>query len=154
MKLDQIKDVLKEYEKWLIDWEYSPATIEKYTRTLTRFFQESGADQVPSKESVVTWRDGLMVRGYSVASINAMLAAVNGYQEFCGNLHCKAKPLRVQRRSFCDAERELTREEYFRLLEAARAAGNRRTLLLLQTLCAGCLSSRQLPLRRCGAGRR
>ena len=136
MKLDQIKDVLKAYEKWLIDREYSPATIEKYTRTLTRFFQESGADQVPSKESVVTWRDGLMVRGYSVASINAMLAAVNGYQEFCGNLHCKAKPLRVQRRSFCDAERELTREEYFRLLEAARAAGNRRTLLLLQTLCA------------------
>ena len=32
--------------------------------------------------------------------------------------------------------RELTRAEYFRLLNAARAAGNKRTQLLLEALCS------------------
>lgn len=82
------------------------------------------------------WRDSLVARGYSVASVNAMLAAVNGYQEFCGNPQGKAKPLKCQHRVFCDANRELTRKEYFRLLEAARQSGAKRTLLVLQTLCA------------------
>ena len=70
------------------------------------------------------------------ATMNAMLAAVNGYQEFCGNPQGKAKPPKCQRRVFCDAGRELSRAEYFRLLAAARQSGRKRTLLVLQTLCA------------------
>ena len=65
-----------------------------------------------------------------------MLAAVNGYQDFCGNPAGKAKPLKRQRRVFSDAGRELSRAEYFRLLAAARQAGRKRTLLILQTLCS------------------
>lgn len=48
----------------------------------------------------------------------------------------KAKPLKHQRRIFADPGRELTRAEYFRLLNAARAAGNKRTQLLLEALCS------------------
>ena len=65
-----------------------------------------------------------------------MLAAANDYQESIGNAAGKAKPLKRQRRVFCDADRELTRAEYFRLLAAARDSGNTRALLLLETICA------------------
>ena len=94
------------------------------------------APAVPDKQTVAAWRDSLVARGYSAASVNAMLAAVNGYQECCGNPQGKAKPLKCQRRVFCDAGRELNRVEYFRLLQAARETGHKRTLLVLQTLCA------------------
>ena len=65
-----------------------------------------------------------------------MLAAVNAYQDFCGNPAGKAKPLKCQRRIFCEARRELSRAEYFRLLDATRRTGRKRMLLVLQTLCA------------------
>ena len=124
------------FRSWLQAQERSPGTIEKYLRDVARFFRESGAPDAPPKEAVAAWRDGLAARGYSPATVNAMLAAVNGYQEFCGNPQGKAKPPKCQRRVFCDAGRELSRAEYFRLLAAARQSGRKRTLLVLQTLCA------------------
>ena len=127
---------LNAYRAWLQDRERSPGTIEKYLRDAARFFRETNAPARLSKETVAAWRDSLVRQGYSAASVNAMLAAVNGYQEFCGNPQGKAKPLKCQRRVFCDAGRELSRAEYFRLLAAARRTGRKRTLLILQTLCA------------------
>lgn len=127
---------MQAYHDWMQAREYSAGTIEKYSRDVERFFRETHAPSVPDKQTVADWRDGLVARGYSAASVNAMLAAVNGYQEFCGNPQGKAKPLKCQRRVFCEAGRELSRAEYFRLLEAARQTGHKRTLLVLQTLCA------------------
>lgn len=136
MEQRQAQVIVQRYREWLLEREYSAATIEKYTRTLWRFFQESGAPEKPSRETVASWRNSLVERGYAPAGINAMLAAVNDYQEFCDNPQGKAKPLKRQRKVFCDPERELSRAEYFRLLKAAQDSGNRRALLLLQTLCS------------------
>ena len=127
---------LQAYYEWMQAREYSAGTIQKYSHDVARFFQETNAPAVPDKQTVAAWRDSLVARGYSAASVNAMLAAVNGYQECCGNPQGKAKPLKCQRRVFCDAGRELNRVEYFRLLQAARETGHKRTLLVLQTLCA------------------
>ncbi len=128
--------MLESYRQWMQAREYSAGTMEKYSRDVARFFRETGAQGLPDKQTVTTWRDSLVARGYCVASVNAMLAAVNSYQECCGNPQGKARPLKCQRRVFCDAGRELTRPEYFRLLDAARRTGRKRTLLVLQTLCA------------------
>lgn len=136
---------LQAYQSWMQAREYSAGTIQKYSRDLKRFFRETGAPDLPDKQTVAAWRDSLVQRGYSAASVNAMLAAVNGYQECCGNPQGKAKPLKCQRRVFCDAGRELNRAEYFRLLEAARQTGRKRTLLLLQTLCATGIRVSELP---------
>ena len=124
------------YRAWLQNRERSPGTIAKYLRDTARFFAETGAPSAPPKATVAAWRDALAARGYAPASVNAMLAAVNAYQDFCGNPAGKAKPLKCQRRIFCEARRELSRAEYFRLLDAARHTGRKRTLLVLQTLCA------------------
>lgn len=48
----------------------------------------------------------------------------------------KIKPLRIQREIFAKPEKELTRDEYRRLVEAADREHNRRLSLLLQTICA------------------
>ena len=125
-----------QFQAWLVHREYSQATIQKYTYALTRFFRETGAGRRPDRETVAAWRDALVGAGYTPATVNAMLAAVNDYQESIDNPAGKAKPLKRQRKIFCDADRELSREEYFRLLRTARETGSKVTLLLLQTICS------------------
>lgn len=127
---------LADYQSWLTHREYSPATIQKYTHALARFFADTGAGDTPDRETVAAWRDSLVRRGYTPATVNAMLAAVNDYQESIGNPAGKAKPLKRQRRIFADPGRELSRAEYFRLLNAARSTGNKRSQLLLETICS------------------
>ena len=56
--------------------------------------------------------------------------------DFLGWQECKVKPLRIQRRLFREESKELTREEYQRLLAAARALGRERLELLMETICA------------------
>lgn len=131
-----LQNILKTYESWLIHREYSAATMEKYTRALARFFADTGAPDIPDRETVAAWRDRLVDGGYTPATVNAMLAAVNDYQESINNPAGKAKPLKRQRRIFADPGRELNRAEYFRLLHAAQQSRNRRSQLLLETICS------------------
>ena len=133
MKVSSILDV---YQAWLTHREYSPATIQKYTRALARFFADTGAGKRPDRETVAAWRDSLTAKGYTPSTVNALLAAVNDYQESIDNPAGKAKPLKRQRKIFADPGRELSRAEYFRLLTAARQTGNKRTQLLLETICS------------------
>ena len=128
--------ILDAYQTWLTHREYSPATVQKYTKALARFFADTGAGDTPDRETVAAWRDSLVRRGYTPATVNAMLAAVNDYQESIDNVAGKAKPLKRQRKIFADPGRELSRAEYFRLLNAARSTGNKRSQLLLETICS------------------
>ena len=50
--------------------------------------------------------------------------------------HIKVKILKIQRQLFRDPARELTREEYTRLLTTARETGQERLALIMETLCA------------------
>ena len=89
-----------------------------------------------TKEEVTAWRDALLARGLTPSTVNSMLAAVNGFFRFTGREDCRVKFLKVQRRLFRDAGRELTRDEYERLLAAAGNSGQRRLELLMEAICA------------------
>ena len=103
---------MRTYEHWLTHREYSPATIQKYTKALMRFFTETGAGKTPDRESVAAWRDSLAEKGYAPSTVNSLLAAVNDYQESIDNPAGKARPLKRQRKIFSDPGRELSRTEY------------------------------------------
>ena len=132
----KLSTIIQTFEHWLTHREYSPATIQKYTKALARFFADTGAGRRPDRETVAAWRDSLTAKGYTPSTGNSLLAAVNDYQESIDNPAGKAKPLKRQRKIFADPGRELSRAEYFRLLDAARATGNKRTQLLLETICS------------------
>ena len=132
----EYQKIVIQYQAWLTHREYSPATIQKYTRALTRFFSDTGAGKKPTREIVAAWRDSLTAKGYTPSTVNSLLAAVNDYQESIDNPAGKAKPLKRQRKIFADPGRELSRAEYFRLLNAARETGNKRSQLLLETICS------------------
>ena len=50
---------LAAYRSWLTHREYSPATIQKYTKALARFFPDTGAGDTPDRETVAACRDTL-----------------------------------------------------------------------------------------------
>lgn len=131
-----MQQTVERYRQFLEESEHSAATIEKYLRDINRYFRDTCPEDRMTHTVVVQWRDGLVRQGYAPTSVNAMLASVNGYFAFCGCRDCCAKPLKVQRKAFCDPGRELTRKEYCRLLETAKTHNKRRLYLVLQTLAS------------------
>lgn len=116
----------------LIREEKSEATIEKYLRDVNSF-RRFVMEQNVTKEQVVSYKKELQEKGYAVRSINSMLASVNSFLDFLGWSDCKVKNLRCQRQTYCAEEKELTRAEYLRLLEAS---GYQKQLnLVIQTIC-------------------
>ena len=73
---------------------------------------------------------------HAPATVNSILAAVNGFFRFMGWKDIAVKLLKIQKALFCDERRELTRAEYARLVSAAQKAGNERLSLVMQTICA------------------
>lgn len=88
-----------------------------------------------TKDALLEWKEAL-TGAYAPASVNSMLAAVNGYLTFWKWSDLRLRPLRLQKSLFCSEEKELTREEYARLVRAARRQGNQRLSLVIQTICA------------------
>ena len=111
----------------------STGTIEKYQRDVRAF--AAWLDDLDLEEAS-SWREYLLERGYVPVTINSMLSAVNRFLRFLGREDCKIRFLRVQRKAFREENRELTKAEYQRLLDAARETGQERLELLMETICA------------------
>lgn len=126
---------LAAFERHLCLEEREPATIEKYLRDVRAF--TAWLDGRPlEKEAVVAWKEHLLASGYAPSTINSMLIAVNRFFRFQHWDELRVKTIRVQRRIFRSREKELTKEEYIRLLETAHSLGRERLALLMETICA------------------
>lgn len=126
---------IEDYGEYLHAEERSTGTVEKYLRDVGAFVRFLDGRPV-TKEMAAGWKEALTAQNSAPVTINSMLAALNGLFRFLGWEECRVKFLKVQRRLFRDAGRELVRNEYDRLLEAARAQGQERLALLMETICA------------------
>lgn len=126
---------LAAYDDHLRCEERAPGTREKYLRDLRAF--ALWLDGRPLEKKLAhAWKEDLQAQGYAPVTINAKLSALNGLFCFLGWEDCRVKFLKIQRRLFRDQARELTRQEYDRLLETARSLGRDRLALLMETICA------------------
>ena len=142
MSMQEMTDKqLEAYRKELVQRERSPATIANYIRHCGEFLQfcqdsQDGLEAAPNQEMLLNWKRTLLTAGLCPATINAKLAAVNGFLRFLGRPELCVRQVRRQRRVFRDKDRDLTRGEYLRLVQAARAQGRERLCLAMQTICA------------------
>jgi site-specific recombinase XerD len=122
--------LLSAFRQHLRDSERASATIEKYLRDVTAFSLYIG-DSAITKESLIDYKQHLQ-DSYAPASVNSMLSALNHFFTWCGwELHVRA--LKIQHKLFRDEEKELSKEEYLRLLDAAWNKSER-LWLLIQTI--------------------
>lgn len=122
------------FEAHLLEEEKSRATIEKYMRDI-RCFAAYIREGTVDRAAVLAYKAALL-RRYAVSSANSMLAALNAFFCFAGWDDLRIRLLRVQRQAYVNSSRELDRQEYERLVQAAGRAGNVRLQLILQTICA------------------
>ena len=134
-KLQLTEQALEQFEDYLRHDEREESTIEAYLRSLTRFAEWADGRAV-TKELAMEWKTALAEAGYRPISVNAMLAAVNKFFTCMGREDCKVKYLKLQRQMFRKSEKDLSKEEYQRLVQAAHEKGDLRMELILETICA------------------
>lgn len=127
-------EIINEYIQTLLEQERCAQTAKKYRRDLIRLMGFS-PDGVLTKSLLVQWKETLILR-YAPATVNTILAAVNGFLKYIGAFQLQLKPLRIQRSLFCKPERELTRNEYTQLVKQAMRQNDIQTALIIQTICS------------------
>lgn len=114
--------------------ERAAGTIENYLRA-ARQFAAFLAGAPPTLEAALGWKSALLAARRAPATVNAKLAALNRLYGFLG-LGGRVSFVRVQRRIFRPAQRQLSQQEYGRLLTAARAKKDARLGFLMETICS------------------
>ena len=135
MQQQVTRPLIDVFTKKLQAAERSAGTIEKYRRDVQSFITWLGARDV-SHEAAAEWKQHLQVQGYSPATINSMLVAVNRVFDCMGWQDCRVKTLKIQRRLFRQENRNLSKEEYIKLINTACQRGMERLALLMETICA------------------
>lgn len=129
------KNSIQVFMQYLAEQERSGATIEKYQRALERFYDWLPEEKGVEKANVIRYKEQLTQR-FAPAGVNTTLAALNGFFRFMNWLDCVVKPLHIQRRVFASADKEISREEYQRLVNAANQKKDTRMALLLQLMAS------------------
>lgn len=125
---------IEEYQDYLLQEERSINTIKKYIHDIKAFFYFLKGQPI-TKEILLKWKEYLLTV-FAPSSVNSMLAAINNFLDWIGEPQYKVKLLRIQKKLFTDAEKELTKQEYIKLVETAEKEKNERLSLVMQTICA------------------
>ena len=127
------KEQIQSYAESLRMEERSESTVQKYANALTAFYGWLGEDKSVTKERLLIWKAEIGVKN-AASTVNVMISTVNCFFAFMSWNALRVKQVKTQRRIYRDKDRDLTKAEYMRLLNAAREKGNLRLYYLMQTL--------------------
>lgn len=136
MKRIITKDILLQYQERLYDEEKTTATIKKYLRDLKKLMDYAGGREITKKLMVQYKEDLREKKGYKLTSINSFLVAANRLFEYLGWYDLRVRTYKIQKEAFVPENRDLSREEYKRLVKAALKKGKIRLAMIIQTICA------------------
>ena len=128
------KELIKKFRRYLIEEEKAAATVEKYIRDINVFADWLGEKEL-DKETVLIYKENL-TQNYAPASVNSVLSSLNSFFTFNEWYNLRVKNLKIQKQLFANKDNELTKEEYERLLTAAKSKGNEQLYFLMQTICS------------------
>ncbi len=134
---------LTAFRHYLIENDRSSATIAKYLHD-AGYFLSWAAGRTVDRALVVRYKAELGAR-YALSSANSMLAALNSYLRMMGKGDCCVRQFRMQRQVYTPEEKELSREDYLRLVRTAKRRGNLRLCCILQTLGSTGIRISELP---------
>ena len=122
------------FKTYLISQEKANATVGKYSHDVICFKIWLGAREL-TKARVLGYKEHLC-ENYAPTSVNAALSSLNSFFTFLEWYDLRVKTLKIQKRIFSSADRELSKVEYMRLLQIAKQSYNSRLYLLMQTICS------------------
>lgn len=129
------REQIEEFRQYLYERENARATIQKYISDIETFFNYLAGEAIVDKQKLLNYKEWLL-RRYAVSSANSMLAALNQFLEFLELDFLKVKRIKVQKSLFLQEEKELTREEYRKLVQTALAEGKEQLALCMETIAS------------------
>lgn len=131
-------------ERFLSEWETKGClsyTLEHYRNILERFYQVLPEDKRIRRDTLAKWQEELRESGYAPATINKMFSVCNTWLDFMGCREYQQDLLGPEDK----LQPELTRSEYHRLLQTAKALGRERTYMLVKVLGSCNIRIQELP---------
>ena len=121
----------------------TPETIRTYRRNLLLLFEALPKSGRLDHRTLARWRDVMLEQGYTPRTVNVRLASANGFLDYLGlrdyQLPMQLKPAEDE------IQPELTRNEYLRLLSAARTLDKERTYFMVKVFAVLGLTVHDLP---------
>ena len=117
------------------------ATVCRYGKLLESLYEYLPEEKMIHYGTLEKWRDSLLEKGYVNGTVNSFLSVTNVYLDYIGHREYQV-PDRLQLNS--EAQPELRREEYLRMLQAARRLGKDRVYLLIKLFGTTELSVQEL----------
>lgn len=118
------------------------SSVEAYRRSLMRLYESLPEDKRITADTGRVWRERMEAEGASPRSINARLSMFNSLSGYLGHRE-------FQTDAFLEGPEvvrpELSRGEYLRLLQAAKALDRERVYLLVKVLGGAGLRIQELP---------
>ena len=127
------EEKIRAFKKELEKREREKSTAEKYVRDV-RLYADYLSGSEATKENAVGYKTHLSIT-HAPASVNAAVSGLNSFFGFCEKRDMRLKSLKISRRNFADKDREMTMEEYSRLLKVSKRKSER-LYLLMQTACS------------------
>lgn len=105
-------------------------TLDSYRRKIRRLYQALPEDgKSIRRDTLPWWREKLAEEGCSAAGINQFVIAINGYLEY---MDAREFQVTDKLKSPVEPQPELSRNEYLRLLSAARSLDREQAYLLVK----------------------
>lgn len=127
-------ELINSFKENLVLEEKSDATVKKYMHDVEAFSKWLGEKKV-DKKLVLDYKNYLVVK-YAPKSVNSVISSLNSFFSYSGWYELKVKILKIQKQIFSEKEKELSKVEYRRLLNAADRMKDKRLNLLMQTICS------------------
>ncbi len=128
----------------LLELEKCQSTITKYVRDVNTFRRWLGAQRTIEKNHVIRFKLMLQQK-YRLSSANSILSALNKFFRIMEWDECCIRTFKMQRASFRSKERELSVEEYRRLLSAAKDKGDMQIHRIMETIASTGIRISELP---------
>ncbi|MDO4197377.1 MAG: tyrosine-type recombinase/integrase [Erysipelotrichaceae bacterium] len=122
------------YRKYLLSKEKSLNTINKYVKDII-YFKNYINNTFINRKHLLAYKEYLSNR-YLPSTVNCKISALNSYLHFMKGDRLKLSYIKVQHNSFISEDRLLNKEEYRRLLIAAKERNNMRLYYLMMTICS------------------
>lgn len=126
--------LVEKFKQHLQNEERAFATIEKYCRDISAFMMWCREKEI-TKAVTLSYKAFISDK-FAPSSVNSIISSLNSFFDFMGWLDVKLKSLKIQRQMFANKEKELSKNEYERLLHAAKLKQNEKLFLLMQTICS------------------
>ncbi len=127
-------DSLTYFRHWLGGNEKAVATIDKYLHDMITFLHWLDGREL-TKAEVLAYKERLQAL-YAPVSVNCVLSSLNSFFACMEWYELRVRLLKIQRKTYLESEKELTKTEYTRLLRAAQRQGRGRLYWLMQTICS------------------